>query len=89
MATALLVAGCTSDDGGDGKTRKTPAADASAAVSELFVASASEGTLEPQDAEHEFTLTLSKAHDSVSVFTDRPVRKAGTESLADLAKAWD
>jgi len=87
--TALLVAGCTSDDAGDGKTKATPGAKASTTGGQLFVASASEGTLEPQDAEHEFTLTLAKAHDSVGVFTDRPQRKAGTESLADFAAAWD
>ena len=89
VVTALLVAGCTSDDGGDGKAEKSPAAAASTSGGQLFVASGSEGTLEPRDAEHEFTLTLGQAHDSVSVFTDRPERKAGTESLADFADSWD
>ncbi len=89
VVTALLIAGCTSNDGGDGKTEKSPAAKASTAGSQLFVASASKGELEPQDAEHEFTLTLGEANDSVGVFTDRPQRKAGTESLADFAAAWD
>ncbi len=89
VVTALVVAGCTSDDGGDGKAGKSSAANASKSGGQLFVASASDGTLEPQDAEHQFTLTLGQAHDSVSVFTDRPERKAGTESLADFAAAWD
>ena len=89
VSLVLLMAGCTSGDGnGDGEKAK-PQAAASSAGGQLFVASASDGTLEPLEAEHEFTLTLGRAHDSVSVFTDRPQRKAGTESLADFAAAWD
>ena len=88
VVTALLAAGCTSDDGG-GKAQKIPAAKASTAGGQLFVASASKGELEPRDGEHEFTLTLGEANDSVGVFTDRPARKAGSESLADFAAAWD
>jgi hypothetical protein len=88
VATALLVGGCTSGGGGE-DDKKAPAAEDSKSGGQLFVASGSGGTLEPQDAEHQFTLTLGQAHDSVSVFTDRPERKAGTESLADFAAAWD
>jgi len=88
VATALLAGGCTSDGGGE-DDKKAPAAETSKSGGQLFVASAAEGTLQPQDAEHEFELTLGKAHDSVSVFTDRPERKAGTESIADFASAWD
>ncbi|MGA9102626.1 hypothetical protein [Aeromicrobium sp.] len=89
MSLALLMAGCTSDNGnGDGDEAK-PQAAASSASGQLFVASAAEGTLQPQDAEHEFKLTLGEANDSVGVFTDRPDRKAGTESLADFAAAWE
>ncbi len=89
VSLVLLMAGCTSgDENGDGEKAK-PQAAASSAGGQLFVASASDGTLEPLEAEHEFTLTLGRVHDSVSVFTDRPERKAGTESLADFAAAWD
>ena len=84
---ALLMAGCTSGDGNGDEAK--PQAAPSSAGGQLFVASASEGTLKPLEADHEFTLTLGRAHDSVSVFTDRPQRKAGTESLADFAAAWD
>ena len=83
----LAMAGCTSS-GGNADGAKSQAAPSSVG-GQLFVASASDGTFEPLKAEHEFTLTLGRVHDLVSVFTDRPGRKAGTESLADFTAAWD
>ena len=52
------------------------------AASWLFVVNAAEATLTGD------TLALSEVSPQVIAFTDRPARKFGSISMADLAKAW-
>ncbi len=61
---------------------------ASQQLNELFVLTADTGTLRKvRGAAHTFALTLS-VRGSVAVFTDRPTRRAGVESMASLVANW-
>ena len=86
IVALVALTGCSSGDGGNEKSASKKTSDS--AAGRLFVASAADGRLEPQ-GKHEFTLVLAKANDAVGVFTDRPERKAGTESLSGFAAAWE
>ena len=86
IAALLVVAGCGDDD-------NSSSDDANAAVTaggDLFTQNTHTGTLEPIAGRDDvFTLTLDQPSPDVTVFTDRPVRSAATEPLADFVDQWD
>ena len=87
VASALALAACGSSDN---KSSSTQASASGAAGGELFAQTSDSGTLTPiQGQSGVYDLTLSNAAPDVTQFTDRPVRKASTESLADFVASWD
>jgi hypothetical protein len=84
---SVLASGCGGSDDNGSSTN------ASAAVStggDLFTQNTHTGSLEPIAGRDDvFTLTLDQPAPDVTVFTDRPVRGASTESLASFVDQWD
>jgi hypothetical protein len=81
---SLVLTACGDDDG-DGTTTSA----STAPGGELFTLTGSGGTLTPvQGQEDVFDLTLTGASPDVTKFTDRPVRQASSEPLADFVESW-
>jgi hypothetical protein len=80
---SLGLAAC-GDDNGD-----KPTTSAGAPGGELFAQTGLGGTLTPIKGENDvYDLTLTGASPDVTQFTDRPVRKASSESLAAFVGSW-
>ena len=86
-ALSVLAAGCGgSDDNAstDGASSSPPSG------GDLFTQNTHTGSLQPIPGRNDvFTLTLEQPAPDVTVFTDRPVRSASTESLAGFVDQWD
>jgi len=85
---SVLASGC----GGGDSNASTDATPASSAVpgGDLFTQTTHTGSLKPIPGRDDvFTLTLDQPAPDVTVFTDRPVRSASTESLAGFVDQWD
>jgi hypothetical protein len=88
LAVAVLAAGgCGGgdDDGsGDDTTAGAPTG------GDLYTQTTHKGTLSPVAGKDDvFQLTFAEPSPDVTVFTDRPVRSASTEALADFVGQWD
>jgi hypothetical protein len=80
-----VIAGCGGGDGSDDSTTgdTQPSGD-------LFTQTTHKGTLSPIAGRDDvFKLTFAEPSPDVTVFTDRPVRSASTEDLADFVNQWD
>jgi hypothetical protein len=86
LVSSVLAAGC----GGDDKGSSTNDSATPPAGGDLFTQNTHTGTLKPIPGRNDvFTLTLDQPAPDVTVFTDRPVRSASTESLAGFVGEWD
>jgi hypothetical protein len=84
---SVLASGC---GGGDDNGSSTSASADVSTGGDLFTQNTHTGSLEPIAGRDDvFTLTLEQPAPDVTVFTDRPVRGAGTESLASFVDQWD
>jgi hypothetical protein len=88
---ALTVAGCAG-----GSSDKPTGSDAASKASKsgngglLFAMSAETGTLDPRPSSPgQYALSLQRLNGRVTVFSDRPERRAGTESAARFVAQWE
>jgi hypothetical protein len=87
-AIAIAVAGCGGGD--EGGSSDSVASSSPPPGGELFTQNTHTGSLQPiPGMDDVFTLTLDQPAPDVTVFTDRPVRSASTESLAGFVDQWD
>ncbi|HEY7121257.1 MAG TPA: hypothetical protein VH329_01740 [Solirubrobacterales bacterium] len=85
LLALAAIAGCGGGDGSDDTTTgdTQPGGD-------LFTQTTHKGTLSPIAGRDDvFKLTFAEASPDVTVFTDRPVRSASTEEMADFVSQWD
>jgi hypothetical protein len=82
-----VLAGC---GGGDDKASSDNANAAVSPGGDLYTQNTHTGTLEPISGRDDvFTLTLEQPAPDVTVFTDRPVRSASTESVSHFVDQWN
>ncbi|HEY6771474.1 MAG TPA: hypothetical protein VI035_03380 [Solirubrobacterales bacterium] len=85
VVAVLAIGGCGGgdDEGSDDSTTAQTGGD-------LFTQTTHRGTLSPIAGKDDvFELTFAEPSPDVTVFTDRPVRSASTEALADFVDGWD
>ena len=86
-ALSVLAAGC---GGGDDEGSSDSTTAAAATGGDLFTQTTHTGSLQPISGQDDvFTLTLDQPSPDVTVFTDRPLRSASTESLQGFVSNWD
>src|SRR5688572_20692721 len=84
LAAGLAAGGC--GNSGDGPAAQVDADLAATSPGQLFAANASGGTLRRgRGRAHRLTLSGLRA---VTIFTDRPARKAGVESARQFVRRW-
>jgi hypothetical protein len=86
-ALSIVASGCGGGDDDGSSDSATPVASAGG---DLFTQNTHTGTLKPIAGRDDvFTLTLDQPAPDVTVFTDRPVRSASTESLSSFVDQWE
>jgi hypothetical protein len=87
IVSLTVLGGC---GGGDDNASSENAGAAATSTGDLFTQTTHTGSLDPIAGRDDvFTLTLEQPSPDVTVFTDRPVRSASTESLAGFVDQWD
>jgi hypothetical protein len=87
IVSLTVLGGC---GGGDDNASSENAGPAATPTGDLFTQTTHTGSLDPIAGRDDvFTLTLEQPSPDVTVFTDRPVRSASTESLAGFVGQWD
>jgi hypothetical protein len=83
--SSLGVVACGDDDNEDGTATKS-----ASPGGELFAQTGAGGALAPVKGQDDvYELTLTGVAPNVTEFTDRPVRQASAESLADFVESWE
>ena len=81
LSAVAVAAGCSDD------SEEKPSAPKQAG-GELFVQVAGGGSLRSAGQPGTYTLRLTDPNDKVTVFTDRPERRAGSQKVEDFVKQW-
>ena len=87
LAALAVVAGCTSEPSGDIAKAQRAAANSSS-MSLLFVQTAQGGSLQRDAAGDGYDLRLTGVSPTTSWFSDRPERKAGTQTTSTMIGDW-
>lgn len=88
LVAVAMVAGCTSDPSGDLAKAQQNASNG-ATMSLLFVQTAQSGSLEQDAAGDGYDLRLAEVSPTTSWFSDRPERKAGTQTTGTMISDWE
>jgi hypothetical protein len=92
LASALLISACDSDSDEEknaGSAAPKQAKAEARGAGELYVQVAGRGSLRRTGGRETFELTLADLNKTVTVFTDRPARRAGVEPIESFVSKWE